>query len=238
MAFNLNKNNSTASKSDLNKKSNSQFDLSKKGDRETPDNNKKSSAKNWIIRIVGLLILGIGVWYFISKSNTSSQLGEKNSSTEAAENNPGNATISENVGIDKSASQITDSSIGNNVEKSNIESIDIKSALNNKITATFPKASTIPENIDEEIVKQIIGYLESNPNGTIILTGFASSEGDLSANQIISQSRADAFKNYLILKGVSANRIISNGKGIANPIASNDTEVGRQSNRRVEVLVN
>ncbi len=69
----------------------------------------------------------------------------------------------------------------------------------------------------------------------ISVFGYASSEGDIAFNQSISQARADAYKKWLIRKGIDESLVTAIGKGIENPIASNDTEAGRRKNRRVEV---
>ncbi|WP_305813159.1 OmpA family protein [Photobacterium leiognathi] len=67
--------------------------------------------------------------------------------------------------------------------------------------------------------------------------GFTDSKGAASYNLRLSQVRADAVGNYLIRQGVNANRVISQGRGEANPIASNSTENGRAQNRRVEIIL-
>lgn len=85
-------------------------------------------------------------------------------------------------------------------------------------------------------MSEVISFLEKNPTAVITVNGYASSEGEPAFNQRISQLRADAFKSYLVSKGVDASRINANGKGIDNPVSSNDTENGRIKNRRVEIL--
>jgi len=53
----------------------------------------------------------------------------------------------------------------------------------------------------------------------------------------LSERRANAVKSYLVSKGVSADRIYTEGKGKADPIASNATSEGRAKNRRVELEI-
>lgn len=71
----------------------------------------------------------------------------------------------------------------------------------------------------------------------IEVTGFASAEGNARANKILSDRRAQAVKDYLIMTHNIPLRRIGNsyGYGIANPIAENTTREGREANRRVEV---
>jgi OmpA-OmpF porin, OOP family len=69
---------------------------------------------------------------------------------------------------------------------------------------------------------------------TVTLAGYASSEGTLAHNMQLSKDRANAVKNYLINSGVEAKKLKAKGYGIANPIAPNSTEAGRELNRRVE----
>jgi len=55
---------------------------------------------------------------------------------------------------------------------------------------------------------------------------------------ILSENRAKAVKNYLLNKGVKKARIVgAKGFGEADPIATNETEKGRQENRRSEIVV-
>lgn len=71
----------------------------------------------------------------------------------------------------------------------------------------------------------------------IEVTGFASAEGNARANKILSDRRAQAVKDYLIMNHNIPLRRIGNsyGYGIANPVADNTTREGREANRRVEV---
>ncbi len=66
--------------------------------------------------------------------------------------------------------------------------------------------------------------------------GHTDSVGSESYNAALSQSRADAVKDYLVARGVSASRLGTVGHGESAPVADNDTEEGRQRNRRVELI--
>lgn len=67
------------------------------------------------------------------------------------------------------------------------------------------------------------------------IEGYADNTGNAALNLELSKKRAAAVKNYFIAKGVSADRLSSEGYGIANPVASNATAAGRAKNRRVEI---
>ena len=72
---------------------------------------------------------------------------------------------------------------------------------------------------------------------TIITTGHTDSIGTDAYNQRLSLRRANAVKAYLVSKGVAADRIVVEGKGEKQPVASNSTREGRAKNRRVEIEV-
>jgi OmpA-OmpF porin, OOP family len=71
----------------------------------------------------------------------------------------------------------------------------------------------------------------------LVAVGHADATGPDSYNQKLSERRAAAVKAYLVSKGVDANRVYTEGKGEASPVASNSTRAGRAKNRRVEVEV-
>lgn len=80
-------------------------------------------------------------------------------------------------------------------------------------------------------------FLNQYDDRTVTIEGHTDSVGAESANMSLSQSRADAVRNYLVREGVASSRLISMGKGEGSPISSNVTDTGRQQNRRVEVII-
>ena len=69
----------------------------------------------------------------------------------------------------------------------------------------------------------------------LAIDGHTDNTGKADKNQILSDNRAAAVKNYLISKGVDESRITSAGHGQDQPIADNKTSAGRAKNRRVEL---
>jgi K(+)-stimulated pyrophosphate-energized sodium pump len=79
--------------------------------------------------------------------------------------------------------------------------------------------------------------LKAYPNAQVQLSGYTDNTGDATANQTLSQQRADAVKASLVNSGVGGDRITTAGYGQDKPIASNDTEEGKAQNRRLEMTV-
>jgi outer membrane protein OmpA-like peptidoglycan-associated protein len=80
-------------------------------------------------------------------------------------------------------------------------------------------------------------FLEKYPSVVLGISGHTDDVGTDEYNQNLSERRALAVKNYLEIKGVSANRLRAKGFGESRPVADNSTEQGRQANRRVECVV-
>src|SRR4051812_46055336 len=76
--------------------------------------------------------------------------------------------------------------------------------------------------------------LSSFGDSKLLLVGHTDNKGTDAYNLDLSRRRSDAMANYLVAKGVSRARIQTTGKGESEPIASNDTDPGRQQTRRVE----
>lgn len=74
-------------------------------------------------------------------------------------------------------------------------------------------------------------------NWNLILSGHTDNVGSEDFNLKLSTKRAEAVKNYLINKGIAAERITAKGFGESMPIAPNDTEENRALNRRVEFFI-
>jgi outer membrane protein OmpA-like peptidoglycan-associated protein len=85
-------------------------------------------------------------------------------------------------------------------------------------------------------LERLAGVLRDYPERRILIEGFTDSTGSASTNLSLSERRADAVRQALILRGVPPEQIEVRAFGQAHPVASNDTPEGRQLNRRVEVV--
>lgn len=84
---------------------------------------------------------------------------------------------------------------------------------------------------------RITAFMKANPTAEIELSGHTSSEGDAAMNRSLSYARVRACRDYVVKQGVDAGRITVVGHGPDKPVAPNDSEAGREQNRRVEMRV-
>ncbi|MCS6789830.1 MAG: OmpA family protein [Bacteroidia bacterium] len=98
----------------------------------------------------------------------------------------------------------------------------------------FDKADLRPES--EVELQEVLRLLQANPTWHIQIEGHTDSIGSAAYNLNLSERRAQAVRNYLVQKGISAQRLIARGFGATRPVASNATEAGRALNRRTEIL--
>ena len=87
------------------------------------------------------------------------------------------------------------------------------------------------------ILNRFADGLRSTPNYTVDIIGHTDSTGSDAVNNPLSINRASAVRDYLVARGVAAQRIGIEGRGARQPIADNSTPSGRAMNRRVEVFV-
>lgn len=81
---------------------------------------------------------------------------------------------------------------------------------------------------------RVVEYMTHKPSARIRVAGHTDNVGNPRVNQRLSERRAQAVREYLISRGIDGSRIEAVGLGDQQPVASNDTEEGRQQNRRIE----
>ncbi|HMQ48753.1 MAG TPA: OmpA family protein [Saprospiraceae bacterium] len=105
-----------------------------------------------------------------------------------------------------------------------------------RINFNTGRASLRPE--AEDVLSQIYNLLVQAEDAKLELTGYTDNVGDVAANISLSLARAEAVKTYLMQRGIPSSRFQKvDGKGEADPVADNDTEVGRAQNRRVLIAL-
>jgi len=99
----------------------------------------------------------------------------------------------------------------------------------------FDKATIKPEGM--AVLDQAAALLKTHERVIVEVAGHTDSVGSEAYNQGLSERRANAVKDYLTAKGITASRLSARGYGESQPVASNDTDAGRAENRRVELIV-
>lgn len=89
----------------------------------------------------------------------------------------------------------------------------------------------------EQALNDLYMYLARNPQVRIKIIGHTDNVGKDAANQKLSDGRANAVMQDLIERGIAPERLQAEGRGETQPIDTNDTDEGRQNNRRVEIEI-
>jgi len=100
----------------------------------------------------------------------------------------------------------------------------------------FDTGATLKDGADRAL-DNLAEFLRKHPERHIAIEGFTDGMGPKDASERLSERRAQAVKFALAQRGIEPHRIDARGYGPAFPIASNDSETGRQLNRRVEIVI-
>ncbi len=112
-------------------------------------------------------------------------------------------------------------------------------AFNDVLSAATIRFRTGSASIDagnEELLERLAGLARTCP-GTLSVQGHTDSQGDADMNKALSLSRANAVRDALAARGIESSRMRAVGYGESQPIADNDTSVGRAKNRRIAISV-
>ncbi len=88
-----------------------------------------------------------------------------------------------------------------------------------------------------ENLRELAAGFARYPDTDLMIVGHTDAQGDDAYNQRLSERRAAAATAYLVQQGVPSSRVRQAGRGEGEPVAANDSEAGRQQNRRVEVAI-
>lgn len=111
--------------------------------------------------------------------------------------------------------------------------VEEKIEITEKVQFEYNKAEILE--VSHDLLNDVATVMKQHPEvKKIRIEGHASSEGDDDYNMDLSEKRAKAVMDFLVSAGVDPDRMESAGYGEERPIASNDTEEGREKNRRVE----
>ena len=87
------------------------------------------------------------------------------------------------------------------------------------------------------VLDRLASTLNQHPVTTVTIIGHTDSTGSDAVNDPLSVNRAAATRDYLVQRGVSAQRVVVDGRGARQPVADNSTSAGRAMNRRVEIFI-
>jgi outer membrane protein OmpA-like peptidoglycan-associated protein len=97
-------------------------------------------------------------------------------------------------------------------------------------------SSELKAGSSESLDKAVAG-MNKYDNLSIEIHAHTDSMGEAAYNQALSEKRANSVRDYMIGKGIAANRMVAKGYGETKPVADNGTRDGRAENRRVELKI-
>ena len=115
------------------------------------------------------------------------------------------------------------------------EGDNIRLQMPGDVTFAYDRADIQPQFYG--VLEEVARTLNEFPSTTVDVVGHADSTGADDYNLGLSQRRASSVAQYLVSRQVIPDRLFVAGEGERRPIASNDTEAGRQQNRRVEIIL-
>jgi outer membrane protein OmpA-like peptidoglycan-associated protein len=102
-------------------------------------------------------------------------------------------------------------------------------------SATFASGSSDVESKFHPVLDSVVVVLDEFNQTYVDIIGHTDSKGSKEYNQRLSEKRARSVAHYIESRAVISERVVADGMGEADPIASNDTREGRAMNRRVEI---
>lgn len=134
--------------------------------------------------------------------------------------------------MDKKAAELEES-----LEGAEIQRVEEGIAVSFDTGLLFDFDSAALREEAKENLRQLAEIMGEDDNTELLIVGHTDSVGEAQYNQNLSERRADSAADYIISQGIGAFRLDTEGRGESEPIADNNTEAGRQENRRVEVAI-
>lgn len=153
----------------------------------------------------------------------------------------GGAALGAGVGVymdrqqDEFESQLEEERAAHQVEIERLKNENLKITMVSEASFDFDSAAIKPA--FEPALNKVADIVSRYYRTTITVAGHTDSMGSQEYNIGLSEARADGVARYLEQHGVTPRRIQTSGRGELEPRASNDTEAGRQLNRRVEITI-
>ena len=138
--------------------------------------------------------------------------------------------------LDKQIKQLREQTAGSGVDVSPTDN-GAAILVNLPNGVTFDTDSTLIKPAFRDTLDRVAQSMVQYPDSLIDVYGHTDSTGSDAYNQTLSENRARAVADYLSSRGVSSQRLRSQGYGETRPVASNATEEGRSNNRRVEIKI-
>ncbi len=131
--------------------------------------------------------------------------------------------------------QLSTERAANQIEIERLQNENLKITMNSEVSFDFNSSRLQPA--FERSLDKVSAILNRYPRTSIQIIGHTDDVGSEVYNQQLSEKRARAVGFALEDRGVTAGRILTTGRGESEPRMTNDTEAGRQLNRRVEMLI-
>lgn len=111
----------------------------------------------------------------------------------------------------------------------------IKIQISSDVSFSIGRADIKPDL--KKVLNALVSVLVGNPLSTVAVIGHTDTTGGDAVNDPLSLARANSVRDYLTGVGVDGSRVLTDGRGSREPLATNDTSENRAKNRRVEIFV-
>jgi len=147
---------------------------------------------------------------------------------------PGCPVDSDNDGVIDCLDKCPNTPAGATVDKDGCSNVKVTITLH----VEFDTDKAVVKDKYRDEIKKVADFMKKFPKTTAAIEGHTDNVGTAAYNERLSKRRADSVRQYLIDNfGIEASRLTATGYGLTKPIAGNDTEEGRQKNRRVEAVL-